>query len=332
MLTFDLEEERIIDEILSRNARRILIQLPDGLKPYGYRISKTIEEKTGRSIYLSSNPCYGGCDLAVNEAAALKCDLIIHYGHSPFIKNLTFPILYVRAKISVDKIDFLKKIENKFSNTCKIGIASTIQYIELLKNIKKILESSGFKVIIPPKMGKLAFSGQILGCEYSSLKQIKDRVDNYIIIGSKFHSLGASLIIDKPVFFLDPHSDRFENIEPLKKNIIQQRYALILKVKKLEKIGILIGLKIGQLNHDAAIKIKKYLELSGKKTAFITVNEISSDYLNNFSDFDAFVNTACPRVAIDDIGRFNKPIINEKECLVAIGRLGWKDLCENGFF
>ena len=52
----------------------------------------------------------------------------------------------------------------------------------------------------------------------------------------------------------------------------------------------------------------------------------------NFIDVDVFVNTACPRVSIDDVGRFNKPIITEKECMVALGKLDWMDLIEKGFF
>ncbi len=331
MLSFDLELERVIKEVINKKANKIFIQLPEGLKQYGLKISEILEERTDAIIYLSSDPCYGGCDLAINEAKELGCDLIIHFGHSPFTTDLTLPIIYIRTKIIFD-IDFLKKIEKDLPNNKRIGIASTIQYMEIIKNIKEILESRGCSVIIPPKIGKVEFAGQILGCEYSSLISISNKVDYYLIIGSRFHSLGASLNLKKPVFLLDPYSEKIEDMEPLKKSILKQRYALISKSENLDKFGILIGMKIGQFNHENALKIKKILESKGKKSVLIAINDISSNYLDNFTDIDVFVNTACPRVSIDDAKRFNKPVITEKECMVVIGKLNWIDLIEKGFF
>jgi 2-(3-amino-3-carboxypropyl)histidine synthase len=331
MLVFDLELENVINKIINKKARKILIQLPEGLKQYGFKISDMLKEKTEAVIYLSSNPCYGGCDLAIKDAKELGCDLIIHYGHSPFITDLNLPVLYIRARAIVN-IDFRKKIENELPHNKKVGIASTIQYLEIIEEIKEILESNGCSVIIPPKIGKIEFTGQILGCEYSSLRSISNKVDYYLIIGSRFHSLGASLKLEKPVFLLDPYLERIENIEPLRKTILKQRYALISKAKSLNKFGILIGTKLGQFNHENALRIRNILESCGKKSVLIVINEITSNSLDNFIDVDVFVNTACPRVSIDDVGRFNKPIITEKECMVALGKLNWMDLIEKGFF
>ena len=56
----------------------------------------------------------------------------------------------------------------------------------------------------------------------------------------------------------------------------------------------------------------------GKQAIIITMNNINNDQLLNFYDIDIFVNTACPRVAIEDSYRFDKPIINYKELLIAL--------------
>jgi len=331
MLAFDLELERVINEIIDKKANKIFIQLPEGLKQYGLKISEILEQKTEATIYFSSDPCYGGCDLAIKEAKELGCDLIIHFGHSPFITNSTLPVLYIRTKILLDT-DFRRKIEKELPINKKVGIASIIQYLEIIKDIKGMLESRGCSVIIPPKIGKVEFAGQILGCEYSSLRSILNKVDCYLIIGSRFHSLGASLKFKKPVFLLDPYSEKIEDMESLKKSILKQRYAVISKAKNLDKFGILIGMKVGQFNHESALKIKKILESRGKKSILIAINNISPNSLDNFTDINVFVNTACPRVSIDDVTRFNKPIMTEKECMVALGKLSWIDLLEKGFF
>ena len=331
MLAFDLELERVINDIIDRKVKKVFIQLPEGLKQYGLKMSEILEEKTEATIYFSSDPCYGGCDLAIKEAKELGCDLIIHFGHSPFIPNSTLPILYIRAKIILEP-DFRKKIEKKLPINKKVGIASTIQYLEIIKDIKGLLESRECSVVIPPKIGKVEFAGQILGCEYSSLKSILNKVDCYLIIGSRFHSLGASLKVKKPVILLDPYSEKIEDMEDFKRNILKQRYALISKAKNLDKFGILIGMKAGQFNHENALKIKKILESHGKKSILIAINNISSNSLDNFTDINVFVNTACSRVSIDDVTRFNQPILTEKECMVALGELNWIDLIEKGFF
>ncbi|MFQ6074501.1 MAG: diphthamide biosynthesis enzyme Dph2, partial [Candidatus Bathyarchaeia archaeon] len=60
---FYLEEETLRNEIDKRNAKRVLIQLPEGLKAEGPRLA-TIVEKAGALPIISADPCYGACDLA----------------------------------------------------------------------------------------------------------------------------------------------------------------------------------------------------------------------------------------------------------------------------
>ena len=43
MKGFDFEEERIKQEIAKLNAKRVLLQMPEGLKPEAPRISKYVE-------------------------------------------------------------------------------------------------------------------------------------------------------------------------------------------------------------------------------------------------------------------------------------------------
>ncbi len=81
MKGFDFEEERIKQEITKLGAKRVLLQLPEGLKPEAPRLAKIVEE-SGALAIISADPCYGACDIAVNEAERLGVDLIVHFGHS----------------------------------------------------------------------------------------------------------------------------------------------------------------------------------------------------------------------------------------------------------
>jgi 2-(3-amino-3-carboxypropyl)histidine synthase len=51
---------------------------------------------------------------------------------------------------------------------------------------------------------------------------------------------------------------------------------------------------------------------------------------SNFQEVDIFVNTACPRLAIDDAAKFNNSILLPKEILVAIGKMEWENLLDTG--
>ena len=76
MLGFDFEEERIKQEITKLCAKRVLLQLPEGLKPEAPKIAKSLE-RAGVLVIISADPCYGACDIAVGEAEDLGVDLIV---------------------------------------------------------------------------------------------------------------------------------------------------------------------------------------------------------------------------------------------------------------
>lgn len=81
---YNLEIDRIIKKIEKKKAKRILIQIPDGLKREADKIVEEIEKKAGKEIeiliWLGS--CYGACDIPQFEGIDKDIDLIIQFGHS----------------------------------------------------------------------------------------------------------------------------------------------------------------------------------------------------------------------------------------------------------
>src|SRR5271157_3458992 len=104
MKTFDFEEERIKREITKLGAKRVLLQLPEGLKPDGPRLAETVV-KAGALPIISADPCYGACDLAIDEAESLGVDLILHFGHSKLLSHEQVPTIYIESRsiLSVNK-------------------------------------------------------------------------------------------------------------------------------------------------------------------------------------------------------------------------------------
>lgn len=81
---YDLELEKVAAEIKKQKAKRVLIQLPDGLKPLATQIVDELKEKTKNraEIFIWFDSCFGACDVPTAEAEKLGVDLIVQFGHS----------------------------------------------------------------------------------------------------------------------------------------------------------------------------------------------------------------------------------------------------------
>ncbi|MGC9079644.1 MAG: diphthamide synthesis protein [Nanopusillaceae archaeon] len=85
-MEIDFELDKIYEVLDSGKYKKILIQLPDGLKPYAKEIYDKIKSRYKDIqifIWLGSN--FGGCDIPV-YLDKYGFDLIIHFGHSKFYK------------------------------------------------------------------------------------------------------------------------------------------------------------------------------------------------------------------------------------------------------
>ena len=77
---FDLELDRVVDVIQKGHAKIVVVQLPDGLKPYAADIVKEIEQKTQAVPIIWGGSCWGSCD--VPDVEKIGADLLIQWGHS----------------------------------------------------------------------------------------------------------------------------------------------------------------------------------------------------------------------------------------------------------
>ena len=74
-----------------------------------------------------------------------------------------------------------------------------------------------------------------------------------------------------------------------------------------------------------AKEIKKDLEDSGMEAYIILVDNITPDILLPYMDLEAFIVTACPRIAIDDSQMYKKPILTPQELEIVLNKRDWKD-------
>lgn len=159
-------------------------------------------------------------------------------------------------------------------------------YSNQFENIaKKISEKINKKVIL--KM-------QILGCSNPKFPKETEAV---IIIGQgKFHSVSLAYESKLPTYILEGSNFFQIPTEDVLKMEKKERGSL-LKYLNSKKIGVLITLKPGQERLKKAIEFKE--NLKGKKAYLFLANEINTSEFENF-EIDSWVNTACPRMDLNE--------------------------------
>jgi len=330
--TFDLEEERLKDEIEKRGAKRVLIQLPEGLKPEGPRLAAVVE-KAGALAIVSADPCYGACDLAAQEAESLAADLIVHFGHS----KMTFipervPIIYIEAKAMLSLKTAVEKVLPLLQTWRRIGLTTTVQHVDMLGEARQTLLKAGKSVTVGDA-GRCIYAGQVTGCDYSNARAVMNDVDAFLFIGGgKFHAIGVALATSKPTVVADPYEQRAFSVVTNVQRIIKQRWTSIRHAKESERFGVIIGLKCGQRWLEMALQVRDRLEKAGKKITLLAIREVTPEALMEFPSLNAYVNTACPRISLDDAAKFQKPVLTVNEALVVAGELTWEQLLKKGWF
>lgn len=331
MKGFDFEEERIKQEIAKLNAKRVLLQMPEGLKPEAPRISKYVE-RAGALPIVSGDPCYGACDVATSEAENLGVDLIIHFGHAKLLKHEKIPTIYLEARATVNVDAVILSSIQLLSGYTRIGLATTVQHVQTLDGVRELLTRAG-KTIVVGDAGNLAYPGQVIGCDYSNVKSIISDVDAFLFVGGgRFHALGVALATSKPTIIADPYSQAAYAIDAEVQRILKQRFASIQQAQDAKSYGILISLKPGQKHFEEALKIKETIEKMDKAAYLLAVREVLPEVLNEFPTIDAFVNTACPRISLDDASKFKKPVLTVNEFKVISGEFTWENVLKKGLF
>ena len=309
--TFEVLSE-ILKNLSEKGVKKIGIQLPDGLKYKVFEIVDFIEEK-GFEVSISGSSCYGACDL---DLEILKdVDVLLHFAHTPIfnLKN----VYYVPYTIDYD-VDRLEIDERK------IALISTAQYVWKLPIVKRKLESLGYEVELRRGSDRVVFTGQVLGCNYTVLRNSK--ADAVLFIGDGlFHPLGAKLYTKKKVYRFSPLSWEFDVIEDTKiDEFLKKRILRVYKAMDGDRGAIVVCNKIGQKRRDLALDLKRKAREIGRRVDIIYLDEITPTKLENFP-YDYYVNTACPRITYDDAELFKVPVISPQEFEILLGLRDWND-------
>jgi 2-(3-amino-3-carboxypropyl)histidine synthase len=323
---FDLEKDNVLEFIKNGNYHRVLLQLPEGLKSQGFKLAKEIEDALDVEVVLSANACYGACQLAVEEQTTLRADAIIHYGHSPLVQKSIPNVLYVEARATENVEEAVRKALKILEQEKKIGLATVVQHLDQLEHVSEVVRESGKEPYLGEAGGQVVYDGQVLGCDYSTSLRIAGIVEAYIFIGGgDFHAIGIQLATGRRTIVADPYANQARDMTETVRLLLRKRWAAITKFQDSSRIGVVIGVREGQFDIESALRVKRLLEENGKHCVLLSASECTPESLESFTDLEAFVITACPRIAIDDQERFRRPILNIEEAHIAAGKRRWED-------
>ncbi len=321
MTNYQFKVKDIIDEIRSKEAQVVGLQFPEGLKIHAIKLAREIEEKTGSLVLISGDPCYGACDISDKQMEGLA-DLLIHFGHTPLPIEQKIPTIFVEAHYQLESMKILEKALEFLHGKKHIGLVTTTQHLHLLEDAAHLLEEKGKEVMMKEGVGTQ--KGQVLGCNFSAVQDMP--VDAFLYLGSgNFHPLGIKLSTKKTVIIADPYLNQVRNIDEFADRIMRIRFARITRASEAEKFGILISSKEGQSRWELAKNLKNIISECSKEGYLILLDEINPQSLMPFMNLDAFVVTACPRIAVDDSKMYEKPLLTPQELEIVLERRDWED-------
>lgn len=325
MFTVDYEE--VLATIKRFNPRCILIQAPEGFSDYALKLADFIRDRFECRIYISADPCFGACMLPYDTARKLSADLIIHMGHTAIPGIDSGRVLYVEVRSNIDVRRAVSEAIGILEGYRRIGLVTIVQHIDKLGDARKVLEHYGKIVYIGKPRFRAIYDGQILGCDVTAAEDIADNIDAFLYIGGGlFHPLGVALATGKPTFAVDPFTLQVTDLKDVKRRFLAKRYASIVKAMDARVFGILLGLQPGQMDLDKVKEMESILREHGRIVYILPIHIFDPDTLSSFRGIDAFVNTACPRLALEDSFRIDRPVLNPSEVLVALGVKRWDEL------
>ncbi len=317
MSSYPVDFFELKEKIRASGYKKILLQLPEGLMYNAESLVDSLSDEF--EVYLSSEPCYGACDIIVHEDK-----LTVQFGHSE-IPNIKYPsnIIFEEMFSNKEFDGVVKKFLD--SHRCeRVGIVASVQHVHEIEKVQKMFEKNGIVALVGKGDSRIKYAGQVLGCNFSAARDIELDVDCFVFLGTGvFHAVGVRIATGKKTYVLDPFSNHVDDVEAYADKLMRQRFGAIALAESAERFGIIISRKIGQKREKLAMALKEMIESAGLKAYMIYGERIMPE--SYYYNVDVYVNTACPRITYDDYLRFRKPVITPIELQIALKYKLWEN-------
>ncbi|HXW67180.1 MAG TPA: diphthamide biosynthesis enzyme Dph2 [Thermoplasmata archaeon] len=300
--------------------RRIVLQVPAGLVRNAHDLAARLREEGGAPVVIATRACFGACD-APSRDEAPNADLAIVLGHAP-IPNLAVvrPTFFVEMRESAGDPEALAATVDRAQMPRRLGLVASVQHLDLVTPLVAALERRGREVHVGSGDRRLAYPAQALGCNYTGAESVAATVEAFLFVGTgRFHPVGLAYAVDRPVWSLDPLRNVLE--PPIDRAaLLRRRQLTVATARDAQRWGILVSTFAGQNRTPTALALQERARARGRTAEILVFDRLDPRDLEGRA-LDAYVNTACPRIALDDGGLYPKPILTPPEFLMALGEL-----------
>jgi len=161
---YSFEVHKTLWRIRTCNAKKVALQLPEGLLMYACTLSDILERFGNVETLIMGDVTYGACCIDDYTAKALGCDLMVHYGHSCLvpIDVAQMNTLYVFVDIGFNIGHLITMLHTHFPRDARLILAGTIQFSAALQAAKRVLTATFTNILIP--QCRPLSQGEVLGC------------------------------------------------------------------------------------------------------------------------------------------------------------------------
>ncbi|ODV89987.1 hypothetical protein CANCADRAFT_31086 [Tortispora caseinolytica NRRL Y-17796] len=323
---YDFEIPKTVFNVRKQEAKRVALQMPEGLLIFACTIADIIEQfcPTVQDVVVMGDVTYGACCVDDYTAKALDCDMMVHYAHScliPLEVTKGIKILYIFVTIAVDRDHLINTLALNFDPGHTIVLVGTIQFNPTIQALKRELpQKAPGRTVIVPQAAPLS-KGEILGCTSPRLTTGDDSKTVIVYVGDGRFHLESMMIHnpDIPAYSYDPYSRKFTQEGYDFQEMHSLRRSAISVARRAVTVGIIMGTLGRQGNNNTVKRIRELIESKGKKVVLILLSEIFPDKIALFDTVDAWVQVACPRLSIDWGYAFPRPLLSPYEATIAFG-------------
>uniref|UniRef100_A0A671EGZ7 2-(3-amino-3-carboxypropyl)histidine synthase subunit 1 n=3 Tax=Rhinolophus ferrumequinum TaxID=59479 RepID=A0A671EGZ7_RHIFE len=321
---YNFEIPKTIWRIQQAQAKKVALQMPEGLLLFACTIVDILERFTEAEVMVMGDVTYGACCVDDFTARALGADFLVHYGHSCLVpmdpSAQDFRVLYVFVDIRIDTTHLLDSIRLTFPPASALALVSTIQFVSTLQAAAQELKAE-YHVSVP--QCKPLSPGEILGCTSPYLPKETEAV---VYLGDGRFHLESVMIANPnvPAYRYDPYSKVLSREHYDHQRMQANRQEAIATARSAKSWGLILG----TLGRQGSPKILEHLESRlqalGLPFVRLLLSEIFPSKLSLLPQVDVWVQVACPRLSIDWGTAFPKPLLTPYEAAVALRDISWQ--------
>lgn len=314
---YNFEIPKTIWRIRQANAKRVSLQLPEGLQMFACSLVDIFQRFAEVEVVVQGDVVYGACCVDDLHADELGADLLIHYGHSCLvpINETCMSTLYVFVEIAINVANLIETIRLTIEDLASsIALVGTVQFTHCLAQVKTELEQAGYTAVTVPQ-ARPRVRGELLGCTSPPIP-----ADVILSVADGRFHLEAAMIQNPMAKFYryDPYQNKLFNDTFDMDALVSSRTSSVEAIKAASHVGIILGTLGRQGSLSLLSRLESLIQEHSKSFSTFLMSEVTNEVLEQYPRVDVWIQTSCPRLSMDWGNTYSKPLLSPYEAFAGL--------------